>query len=99
MIFYRDIDVPFDKIREYMEDLAFSNYTSIEIFEKYANGSKTEYLRSEEYLGALLEVVFTTNKEGTIFPMKNERPFVPIITEMGICSTVNPFAGIYYSPK
>lgn len=85
-----------------MNDLAFGNYLTYHTYEKYANGSKREYLKPEEYLEFLLEAVPTDQgfvPKEQVFPLNQERPLYRIITERGICFTVNPSNGIYYTPE
>lgn len=87
----------------YYHDLAFGRYDTYREYEKYANGSKREYLRPEEYLDFLLAAVPTIEGFGSdkdqVFPLEEERPIYKIITERGICFTLNPSNGIYYTPE
>lgn len=90
-------------IEAYLRDLAFKNYYTYDEYKPYASGEKMEYLKPEQYFQVLSNIIYqlpNTNKH-TInsFTLKKIRPIYKIATERGFCSTVNPNAGIYYTPE
>ncbi|KAL1509842.1 hypothetical protein ABEB36_004519 [Hypothenemus hampei] len=98
-----NISAEFDEFLQYLNDLAFKNYTNYEDYKPYADGLKLEYLEPKHYMEVLDEAMLSFDesliKSSINFPLREFRPTPRVFTEIGPCIVVNPNISIYYTPK
>lgn len=93
--------------QSYLYDLTFGNYLTYKDFDKYANGSKRDYLPTNIYIDLIQNISNRINADSgksartkkTMHPFGKDRSFNFIFTEYGPCTAYHSELATYFNPK